>query len=69
MSSSAPDGNDAAFTGMPLWVKWFIVAAAIAVVVLVALLVGGNHGPGRHMSLAYDAPSPSTLSVSVSTHS
>lgn len=65
MSSSAPDGNDAAFTGMPVWVKWFIVAAAIAVVVLlVALLVGGNHGPGRHMSLTEDAPSASVDSHS-----
>jgi hypothetical protein len=35
--------------GMPRWVKVFVVLALIAVVLLVVgLLVGGNHGPGRH---------------------
>ena len=59
MSNAAPDetepdsGTEPTYTGMPTWVKWFVVAAfVLAVVVVVALLVGGEHGPGRHMSLA-----------------
>ena len=37
-------------TGMPRWVKVFlIVAVALAVLAVVAMLVtGGEHGPGRH---------------------
>ena len=46
-SDARPEGLLA--TGMPRWVK----VSAIVVVVLVAvmvvmLLVGGEHGPGRH---------------------
>jgi hypothetical protein len=35
--------------GTPRWVKvsW-IVAAVIVLVILAALLLGGEHGPGRH---------------------
>ena len=35
----------------PLWVKLFAILAAVAVVlvVIVALLSRGEHGPGRHM--------------------
>lgn len=36
---------------MPGWVKGFIVAGiAVAVLVVLALLLGGDHGPGRHGS-------------------
>lgn len=37
-------------TGMPRWVKAFLIAAVavVVVVVLAALLAGGQHGPGRH---------------------
>ena len=39
-------GSDEA---MPTWVKVFgAVALVIVVVVLIALLSGGEHGPGRH---------------------
>jgi hypothetical protein len=39
------------YAGMPRWVKWFIVVAIIAAVaVAVLVLVGGSHGPGRHLS-------------------
>jgi hypothetical protein len=39
--------------GTPRWVKVFGVIAALAVVLLVVLLVfGGGHGPGRHGSSA-----------------
>jgi hypothetical protein len=39
-------------TGVPRWVKVFVVVAvALAVLgVVVMLLVGGDHGPGRHQS-------------------
>jgi hypothetical protein len=37
--------------GTPRWVKVFGALAALAVVLLVILLVfGGDHGPGRHGS-------------------
>lgn len=41
-------------TGVPRWVKIFLlVAVAIAVFgVVIMLLVGGGHGPGRHESAA-----------------
>jgi hypothetical protein len=37
--------------GMPRWVKvlLFVLAAAVAILVLTQLLgIGGGHGPGRH---------------------
>ena len=47
------------YTGMPGWVKWLvIVAVVLGVVLLVALLVGGDHGPGRHTS---QGPSTDTV--------
>ena len=40
-----PDG-----VGMPGWVKAFLVVVAMGVIVLVvALLSGGGHGPGQHV--------------------
>jgi hypothetical protein len=37
--------------GPPRWVKVSgIIALALVVVVLIVLLAGGNHGPGRHQS-------------------
>ena len=35
------------YRGMPTWVKWFMVAAVVAATLL---LLGGEHGPGRHVS-------------------
>ena len=44
--------------GMPRWVKLFLLVGLVVLVVVVALLVvGGDHGPGRHASL----PSAVTL--------
>lgn len=47
-----PDGDpsDLQEHRMPGWVKGFIIVAGIAVAVLVvlALVLGGDHGPGRH---------------------
>ncbi|MBW3663924.1 MAG: hypothetical protein KY469_12555 [Actinobacteria bacterium] len=36
---------------MPTWVKVFLAASLIAVVLVVVLLAlaGGDHGPGRHL--------------------
>ena len=36
--------------GMPRWVKVFVVVGAvIAVLAVVSLVAGGEHGPGRHL--------------------
>ena len=44
-----PDRGSA--TGMPRWVKAFLIVALVVVLLLVILLfTGGGHGPGRHMS-------------------
>ena len=39
-------------TGVPRWVKVFLLVAVAIVVlgVVMMLLVGGDHGPGRHQS-------------------
>ena len=37
-------------TGAPRWVKVLgIIALVLVVLVVVIVLIGGNHGPGRHM--------------------
>ncbi len=47
-------------TGMPRWVKLFILVGFTLVLMLgVAQLLGGGHGPGRHFQ-------PSTVSEPVS---
>ncbi|GAA4446855.1 hypothetical protein ACFQV2_25020 [Actinokineospora soli] len=47
--STAPDGERP--PGMPRWVRTtaLVVAVLVAVVVLVLLISGGEHGPGRHL--------------------
>jgi hypothetical protein len=47
-TGNGQDGSST--TGMPRWVKVFlIVAVALGVLAVVAMLVvGGEHGPGRH---------------------
>lgn len=50
-SDSGPGvGNRSEPPGMPRWVKIFglIVLLVIAVLILVMVLVGGEHGPGLH---------------------
>lgn len=38
-------------TGMPRWVKTFLIVALVVVLlVVILLLAGGGHGPGRHRS-------------------
>jgi hypothetical protein len=52
---SSPEREDRAdrgpTAGPPRWVKVSgIIALALVVLVLIVLLAGGNHGPGRHQS-------------------
>ena len=55
--ASTDEGPD--YTGMPGWVKWLVITAVVlGVVLLVALLVGGDHGPGRH---TFQGPSTDTV--------
>lgn len=45
---STPD-DQSDLTPMPVWVKWFLLVAALVVLVLlVAKLTGVEHGPGLH---------------------
>ena len=53
--STAPNTNQAAgdgYTGMPKWVKWTLLAVlgVVAILVVLRFVIGGDHGPGRHMS-------------------
>ena len=58
--------SDDGYTGMPRWVKIQLVALAIFVLAVIVFIVifkvGGDHGPGRHMSApaAHYAPAIST---------
>ena len=56
-SPSSGDG----YTGMPKWVKRSLltVVAVLVVLVLVGLIVGGDHSPGRHLS----APIPADVTA------
>ena len=47
---------DRAPAGMPRWVKLFGVVAAFAIVLVVALLLTGNHGPSRHRGFEMHIP-------------
>ena len=52
---SSPEREDRAdrgpTAGPPRWVKVSgIIALALIVLLLIVLLAGGNHGPGRHQS-------------------
>lgn len=50
MSAQDADAERRQRGGTPVWVKVFVVVAAVAAVLfVVSLLVGGGHGPGRHV--------------------
>ena len=50
--SESPVGRPTEEPGMPRWVKISLfIAAAIAIIIVVLLLFGGDHGPSRHMAL------------------
>ena len=61
---SSPEREDRAnrgpTAGPPRWVKVSgIIALALVLLVLIVLLAGGNHGPGRHQSSrGYGGPPP-----------
>jgi hypothetical protein len=40
--------RDTARAGTPRWVKGFVIAGAVLLVLIVVMLLSG-HGPGRHM--------------------
>lgn len=52
---------------MPRWVKAFGIVVAILVVLVIAMLliVGGEHGPGRHAASGEDAAPPLQVRPSV----
>lgn len=53
MTSPADKPVKPDYAPMPGWVKWLVMAVGVLLlVVVVALLAGGEHGPGRHMSSA-----------------
>ncbi len=53
-----PDNTtrDKATQGMPTWVKGFVIATAVLVVLVVGMLLTGGHGPGRHPQGGSPAP-------------
>jgi hypothetical protein len=59
-SISSPVGDDAP-PGMPPWVKYLLLGllAIVVIAVLAMLVVGGDHGPGRHAS-SHSAPAGTT---------
>ena len=50
MGNQVPEQVSHTPPGAPAWVKWLGIGVAVAVVLLVVvmLVVGGDHGPGRH---------------------
>ena len=54
------DTGAEAAAGLPRWVKWFLIvtAAVVGVGVLLMVLLGGEHGPGRHTGLGPVATAP-----------
>jgi hypothetical protein len=58
-ADSSPHGKIRWTAGVPRWVKVFVVTALglVLLMVVVMLVSGGRHGPGRHLSSAeFDAP-------------
>lgn len=58
-ADSSPKGKVRRTAGVPRWVKVFVITALglALLMVVVMLLSGGRHGPGRHLSSAgFDAP-------------
>lgn len=49
MADSYGDQGDEPTAGPPRWVKVFgIIALALVLLLVAMLLLGGDHGPGRH---------------------
>ncbi|MFP5283253.1 MAG: hypothetical protein ACLGIF_07365 [Actinomycetes bacterium] len=62
--------TEAETDGMPRWVKGFIVVAVGVVIVLVlaALLTGGQHSPGRHSGAGPVGNASQTLAEAGAVH-
>ena len=62
--SDSDDDTDAgpeSTTGRPLWVKVSgIIALLVVLAVIIMLLVGSNHGPGRHTLSGDAGPAPAS---------
>jgi hypothetical protein len=56
--AAALSGSDSGQLGPPRWVRWsLIVLAVVAAAVLIgSLLMGGQHGPGRHLGAEPTTP-------------
>ena len=50
LNTDPPPGGG--YTTMPKWVKWSLIAvvALVVLAIFAALVLGGDHGPGRHAS-------------------
>jgi len=73
-SSHEPDLNSGSrsegappLTGMPRWVKGLLIAALVVALLIVTamLFLGGEHGPGRHLSTMQPNVATSTGSTFV----
>ncbi|PPE72755.1 hypothetical protein C3942_17050 [Solimonas fluminis] len=50
LGTRSTDRRDAgSIAGLPRWVKGFLAAAVVFLLLLVAMLMHGGHGPGAHM--------------------
>jgi len=60
LAVSRPGRRTGWVAGVPRWVKLFVITALalVLLMVVVMLLAGGQHGPGRHLSsVGFDARS------------
>jgi hypothetical protein len=60
MAMRNDDTSAGTAAGLPRWVKWFLIvtAAIVGVGLLLMVLLGGEHGPGRHTGLGPVAAAP-----------
>jgi hypothetical protein len=71
---SSQSGSDAGrsgstTTGTPRWAKTFgIIAIVLALLLIIVLLAGGDHGPGRHTSFGDTARAGTTQYQSAGDH-
>ena len=48
MTNRTGDRHDDEDTRRPIWVNTFAAIALVLVIIVVALMLAGGHGPGRH---------------------
>lgn len=60
------DRDEPEYTGFPGWVKLLLAALVVLILVLlVATWLGGDHGPGRHLSRGAVGVTEAQASVNV----